>query len=117
MLRQRKSHAAAQSAAGSARVDAGYGFTDALGAPISPDWVSERFDALVKVAGPPRITLHGTRHTAVTSIAAGVQPKVVQEMLGRSHVSITLAIYGHVTPSMGREAGAALSANLLGDRA
>jgi integrase len=118
LLRQRKSHAAARSAAGSARVDAGYGFTDALGAPISPDWVSERFDALVKVAGPPRITLHGTRHTAATlMLAAGVQPKVVQEMLGRSHVSITLAIYGHVTPSMGREAGAALSANLLGDRA
>ena len=49
-------------------------------------------------------------------LAAGVQPKVVQEMLGLSHVSITLGIYGQVTPTMGREAGAALSASLLGAR-
>ncbi len=49
-------------------------------------------------------------------LAAGVQPRVVQEMLGHSHVSITLGIYGHVTPTMGREAGAALSASLLGAR-
>ncbi len=28
--------------------------------------------------------------------------------------AITLGIYGHVTPSMGREAGAALSASLFG---
>ena len=34
-------------------------------------------------------------------------------MFGHSDVSVTLAIYGHVTPTMGREAGAALSAALL----
>jgi hypothetical protein len=35
------------------------------------------------------------------------------EMLGHGHISITLGIYGHVTPSMGREAAAAPSASLL----
>ncbi|HLI43430.1 MAG TPA: tyrosine-type recombinase/integrase, partial [Acidimicrobiales bacterium] len=76
---------------------------------------SERFEQLLQAASLPRIRLHDTRHTAATlMLAAGVNPKVVQEMLGHSHVSITLGIYGHVTPSMGREAGAALSASLLG---
>ena len=31
-------------------------------------------------------------------------------------MSITLGIYGQVTPTMGRQAGAALSASLLGAR-
>ena len=62
------------------------------------------------------LVLHGCRHTAATLLlGSGVQPKVVAEMLGHSHVSITLAIYGHVTPSTGREAGEQLSAALLGD--
>ena len=68
----------------------------------------------MKDAGLPRIRLHDARHTAASlMVAAGVPAKVVQEMLGHSHVSITLALYAHVTPAMGREAGAALSASLL----
>jgi len=101
--------------AGTAWAGGGYVFTDELGRPYSPDYVSERFEQLLQAASLPRIRLHDTRHTAATlMLAAGVNPKVVQEMLGHSHVSITLGIYGHVTPSMGREAGAALSASLLG---
>jgi integrase len=93
----------------------GYVFTDRLGEPLSPDWISERFEDLTKAAGLPKIRLHDTRHTAATlMLASGVQPKVVQEMLGHADVRITLGLYGHVTPTMGREAGAALSASLLG---
>jgi site-specific recombinase XerD len=47
-------------------------------------------------------------------LASGVPVKVVQEMLGHSSPSITLSIYAHVLPGMGREAGAALSTALLG---
>jgi integrase len=36
--------------------------------------------------------------------AAGVHPKVVQERLGHSQVSVTLDTYGHVAPSLQREA-------------
>ena len=111
----RKAQRAERLRAGLGKDERGYVFTNELGEPLSPDWVSERFEALVKAAGLPRIRLHDTRHTAASlMLASGVQPKVVQEMLGHSHVSITLAIYGHVTPAMGREAGAALSASLLG---
>ena len=82
---------------------------------MSPDWISGRFDQLVKASGLPRITLHGTRHTAASlMLADGVPVKVVQEMLGHSSPTITLAMYAHTVPSMGREAGAALSASLLG---
>jgi site-specific recombinase XerD len=34
----------------------------------------------------------------------GVHPKVVQELLGHSQISMTLDIYSHVLPSMHREA-------------
>jgi integrase len=47
-------------------------------------------------------------------LAAGVGVKVVQELAGQSSPQITLALYAHTTPSMGREAGEALSASLLG---
>jgi len=41
------------------------------------------------------------RHTAATVLLGrGVNPKVVSEMLGHSNISITLGLYGHVTPHM-----------------
>lgn len=90
-------------------------FTDEIGQPYHPDTFSDRFDDLVKASGLPRIRLHGTRHTAASlMLAAGVPTKVVSEMLGHSSPTITLGIYAHVLPGMAEEAGAALSASLLG---
>jgi len=34
---------------------------------------------------------------------SAVNPKVVQERLGHESIAITLDLYGHVLPSMGRE--------------
>lgn len=100
--------------AGKAWSETGYVFADQLGRPYSPEVVSDRFDRRVKTSGLPRIRLHDTRHTAASlMLASGVSVKVVQEMLGHSSPAITLAIYAHTTPSMAREAGAALSASLL----
>ena len=50
----------------------------------------------------------------LTSIAAGVPVKVVSEILGHASVTITLSTYAHVMPGMAEEAGAQLSASLLG---
>lgn len=112
---QRKVQAAERLRAGTAWTDLGYIFTNPLGVPYSPGYISSQFDELVKTTGLPRIRLHDCRHTAASLLlASGVQPKVVQEMLGHSNVKITLDIYGHVTPSMGRDAGEALSSALLG---
>lgn len=111
----RKAQSAERLRVGLGKDERGWVFTNELGERLSPDWISGRFDYLVKTAKLPKIRLHDTRHTAASlMIAAGVPAKVVQEMLGHSHVSITLALYAHVTPTMGRDAGAALSASLLG---
>ena len=48
---------------------------------------------------------HDLRHAhASLLLAAGVHPKVVQERLGHSQVSVTLDTYSHVAPSLQREA-------------
>lgn len=61
----------------------------------------------------PAIHFHSLRHThAVWLLKAGVHPKVVQERLGHETIGITMDIYSHVMPSMGKEAAAQLGAML-----
>jgi integrase len=68
---------------------------------------------MVKDAGVPRIKLHGLRHTnATVSLANGEHPKIVQERLGHSTISMTLDRYSHVTESMQRDAAARFDAIL-----
>ena len=114
-----RAHKATQSreklASGGAYEDDGYLFADELGHPYYPDSLSTWFDQKVKSSGLPRIRLHDTRHTAASlMLASGVPVKVVSEMLGHASPTITLAIYAHTMPGMAEEAGAALSASLLG---
>ena len=100
--------------AGEAWEGIGHVFVDELGRPYHPDYFGDRFDDLVATSGLPRIRLHDLRHTAASlMLAAGEPVKVVQEMLGHSSPAITLALYAHTIPSMGRSAGAALSEKLL----
>ncbi|MGD0285114.1 MAG: tyrosine-type recombinase/integrase [Acidimicrobiales bacterium] len=102
-------------AAGPAWEGQGHVLCDELGRPYNANYLSDRFDKLVAKFGLRRIRLHDTRHTACSlMLAAGVGVKVVQELAGHSSPQITLALYAHTTPSMGREAGEALSASLLG---
>ena len=42
----------------------------------------------------------------------GIHPKIVQEMLGHSSITITLDLYSHVLPDMQQEAVSAME-NLL----
>ncbi|HET9495772.1 MAG TPA: tyrosine-type recombinase/integrase, partial [Chloroflexia bacterium] len=49
--------------------------------------------------------LHDLRHTSATlMLANGEHPKIVQERLGHSDVSMTLNRYSHVTGDMQRGA-------------
>jgi integrase len=53
----------------------------------------------------PDIRFHDLRHTAATlMLQQGIHPKVVQERLGHSDISMTLNTYSHVLPSMQEEA-------------
>jgi integrase len=57
------------------------------------------------LAGLPEIRFRDLRHThASLLLAAGVHPKVVQERLGHSQISLTLDTYSHVIPSLQTEA-------------
>ncbi|MDA0798745.1 MAG: tyrosine-type recombinase/integrase, partial [Chloroflexi bacterium] len=58
-------------------------------------------DAGQKSLGLAGVRLHDLRHTHATlMLKAGVHPKVVQERLGHSNISITLDTYSHVVPGL-----------------
>jgi len=64
----------------------------------------------------PMIRLHDLRHThASLLLADGVPVKVVSERLGHASPTITLSVYQHVLPGMGRQAADRFAA-LLGPR-
>jgi integrase len=75
-------------------------------------WVAtlhRAFKRLLQLAGLPDIRFHDLRHTAaVALIMKGVHAKVIQEILGHSSIKITMDIYGHVFPSMQRDAMASM---------
>jgi integrase len=63
----------------------------------------------------PVIRLHDLRHTRATLLLAdGVPVKVVSECLGHASATITLTVYQHVHPGMGRQAADRFAALLEG---
>jgi integrase len=63
----------------------------------------------------PRIRLHDLRHTHATLLLAAGEPvKVVSERLGHANATITLTVYQHVHPGMGRQAADRFAALLRG---
>ena len=87
--------------AGAAWVDNDLVFSNKRGGFIVPMTLSNHFFQLLEEAGLPHIRFHDLRHSAATLLLSmGVPANVVQELLGHSHISITLGVYGHVLPSM-----------------
>lgn len=49
----------------------------------------------------PHMRFHDLRYSAATILLSrGTRPKVVQEILGYSQISMTLGMYSHVLPAM-----------------
>lgn len=92
-------------------------FANEVGRPLSrANLVGRSFLPLLRRAGLPRIRFHDLRHTAATLLLSrGVHPRISADMLGHATVAVTLDTYSHVTPTMQREAAAALDA-VLGAR-
>ena len=85
--------------------DRGLVFSTTTGNPIDPPFVSLRLGRALRKAGLPRVRVHDLRHTFATlMLARGVHPKVVQEMLGHSTITLTLDTYSHTTPALHLEA-------------
>jgi integrase len=55
------------------------------------------------------ITLHGLRHShAGHRLASNIHPKIVQERLDHSSITITMDVYSQLMPNMQGEAAAAV---------
>lgn len=52
----------------------------------------------------PHISAHNLRHTGCTRMAeAGVDPKVLQYIMGHSRISVTMEVYNHISPDRNRK--------------
>lgn len=86
-------------------INQGLIFTTASGNPISPRFLVKKFKQAITKAGLPDIRFHDLRHTSATLLlSANVHPKVVQERLGHSSITLTMDTYSHVIPGMQDEA-------------
>lgn len=80
-------------------------FSNMYGNYLSTTILQTLFKKLLKDAKLPNIRFHDLRHSAATILLGmGVHPKVVQELLGHSNISMTMDTYSHVLPSMQSEA-------------
>jgi integrase len=103
--------------AGEAWTDTGLVFTWADGTGLHPAWASACFKQLAREAGMPPIRLHDLRHGAASlMLAAGVDIKVVSEVLGHSSTTITRDLYTSVFAPLKWQAIDAVAALLAANR-
>ncbi len=115
---RRRQQKADKLAAGAGWTDTGLVFTGSEGTGLHPAWVTDQFHLLAREAGLPPIRLHDLWHGAASiALAAGVDVKVVSEMLGHSGTAITQDIYTSVYPELKRSATAAIAAAIMQARA
>lgn len=89
-------------------------FPSSFGTPMDQCNLLKIFKRYLKKAGLPDIRFHDLRHTAATlMLQQGTNPKIVQERLGHSDISLTLNTYSHVLPSMQEEAAEKLDELLV----
>ena len=101
--------------AGSSWVDRDLVFCNIRGDFWNTNNMVQSFKKLVSSAGLPPMRFHDLRHSAATILLTmGVHPKIVQELLGHSQISMTMDTYSHVLPSMLRDAMNGLN-DMFGD--
>jgi integrase len=84
--------------AGDAWQDTGLAFTSPTGQPLDPTKLNGRFDARIARARVRRITVHGTRGTCATLLAAlDVHPRVAMRILRHSNIKMTMEVYTDAT--------------------
>ena len=81
------------------------------GESVWPSSLTRAFRTFMRRHKLSQIRFHDLRHSHATHLlAANVHPKIAQERLGHSNVSITLNTYSHVVPGMQQEAAAKVDA-------
>ncbi len=70
---------------------------DALGRLITPQYVSNHFQVILKENGLRKIRFHDLRHTCASLLLANNIPmKMIQDWLGHSDMATTANIYSHI---------------------
>ncbi len=88
-------------------------FTTSIGTPLGQRNVARKLTQLAAKASIPHVNLHALRHTYATRLLeTSVHPKVVQELLGHTDISLTLNTYSHVMPEIKQAAARSLDAIL-----
>jgi integrase len=79
--------------------------TTRYGTPVEPRNFNRSFDYRIGKANVRRITVHGTRMTCGTLLAAlDVHPRVAMQILRHSRISVTMEIYTEATSDATRAA-------------
>ncbi|RFS84137.1 site-specific integrase [Actinomadura spongiicola] len=85
--------------------ETGLVFTTRYGTPIEPRNFNRSFDRWIEHLSLPRITVHGTRKTCATLLAAlDVHPRIAMRILRHSKIAVTMEIYTEATDDDTREA-------------
>ena len=114
LKKHRVSQLEAKLKAGEFWQDNDYVFCTLHGTHLNPNHVVEEFKKLLTRAGLPDVRFHDLRHSAATLLLSlGVHPKVVQELLGHTQISMTMDVYSHVLPGMQQDAMRQLDAALI----
>lgn len=101
LLKHRSQQEDQRREAGGAWIERGLVFTNAEGNYLNESSMLKTFKRLLEKCGLPRMRFHDLRHSAATILFSwGTHPKVVQEILGHSQISMTLDVYSHMLPSM-----------------
>ena len=90
-------------------------FADEVGGARHRERIVREFGLMGERACSQRIRLDDLRHMYATlALKAGVHPKVVSDRLGHATVGMTLDLYSHVTPALGRDAADSVAAAIFG---
>lgn len=104
LLRWREQQQLERSHAGTDWIEHGLVFTSQGGNPLHPSTLTKAHDFIIAKAKIRRLTVHELRHS-FTSLAraAGVDLKVISEILGHATVAFTADFYQHTFEEMRRE--------------
>ncbi len=109
LRRYQETQAGERETFGTAWAGADYVFTSPRGKLLYPSYVDKLWRRTEARAGIPHMKFHNLRHLNATLLLnAGIHPKVVQERLGHSSITITLDRYSHVSRDLQGAAAAAL---------
>jgi integrase len=87
-------------AAGEAWTDSGLVFTTEAGTPVDPRNALRWFKIVCSTAGVRVGKIHEMRHAAASVLLAnGVPMPIVSDIMGHSSITVTVDMYGHMSPS------------------